>query len=141
MYVGPIYSEDDVEEVYPWCIDNGKAASKWSACFNDVYNVPDGVPKHVIDIIGRKTPGYESWQGNRWLFSEHDALVFVAEVHGKKLLSEGDEAKINACRSALSELNFPSDFDLSEVVIGGQPAIYLFHDRATGAYEAYADMT
>lgn len=141
MYVGPIYSIEDVDEVCPWCIADGKAASKWSASFNDIDNVPDGVPKHVVEIIDGRTPGYEAWQQNRWLFSDRDALVFVGEVVGKDLLNEDDQAKINACRRALSEWSFPPDFNLSSLVIGGQPAIYLFQDKASGAYEAYADMT
>jgi len=141
MYVGPIYSHHDIQEVCPWCIDDGKAASKWSAIFNDTYNVPNGVPKHVVETIGSNTPGFETWQGNRWLFSENDALVFVGEVKGVALLKEANEAKINACRSALSEWNFPTDFDWSQVVVGGQPAIYLFQEKVNGAYQAYADMS
>lgn len=141
MYVGPIYSKHEVAKVCPWCIANGKASSKWSAIFNDMHNVPVGVPQQVLGIICNRTPGYETWQGNQWLFSSSDALVFVGEVKGTTLLNEGNEAKINACRVALSNWNFPPDFDLSQVVIGGQPAIYLFRDKATGAYEAYADMT
>ena len=57
------------------------------------------------------------------------------------MLNENDLAKIEACRDALSEWNFTQDFDLSNVVSGGQPAIYLFWDKANGAYKAYADMT
>ena len=141
MYVGPIYSIHDVEEVCPWCIANGTAASKWSASFNDVYLASNEVPKDVVETIDQKTPGYETWQGNKWLFSASDALIFVGEVVGKDLLYENNLAKIEACRGALSEWNFPEDFELSNVVIGGQPAIYLFRDKASGIYEAYADMT
>ncbi len=141
MYVGPIYSTDDIEEVCPWCIADGKAASKWSASFNDVYLASNEVPKDVVQTIEQRTPGYETWQGNKWLFSATDALNFVGEVDGKKLLKEYDLAKIKACRVALSEWNFPPDFELSSVVIGGQPAIYLFQNKASSIYKAYADMT
>ncbi len=141
MYVGPIYSTDVIEGVCPWCIADGKAASKWSASFNDVYLAPDDVPKNVVQTIDQRTPGFETWQGNKWLFSTDDALIFVGEVVGKELLNENDLAKIEACRDALSDWNFPQGFELSNVVIGGQPAIYLFQDKASGIYKAYADMT
>lgn len=143
MYVGPIYCEDEIEEVCPWCIANGMAAAKWSASFNSVYNdVPNGVPKHVLDIIVERTPGYETWQENHWLYSETDALIFIGEVSGAKLISEGNHDKIQACMNALNEWKFDWTIEhLKEVVIGGQPAIYLFQDDRTGKHRAYADMT
>jgi len=140
VYVGPIYCKEDVSEVCPWCIADGSAAEKWSATFNDSYNIPTGVPKQVIELIDARTPGYSTWQGNRWLYSEHDALVFVGEVTGSTLIRKDEDEKVFACREALIDWNFPSDFDLSQVVVGGQPAIYLFQDRETKHYKAYADM-
>ena len=142
IYTGPIYTTVDVEMVCPWCIADGTAAAKWSASFNDVYDVPLGVPQHVAREIETRTPGYDSWQGNRWLFSQQDALVFLGEVHGAKLLEESKAGKIEACLKALREwrIEWPAE-DLRRIVPGGQPAIYLFQDRTTGAFDAYADMT
>ena len=74
MYVGPIYSTGYIEEVCPWCIADGKAASKWSASFNDVYFASNEVPKDVVQTVDQRTPGYETWQGNKWLFSANGAL-------------------------------------------------------------------
>ena len=73
MYVGPIYATEDIEEVCPWCIADGKAVSKWLAGFNDVYLASNEVPKDIVKTIDRRTPGYETWQGNKWLFSVSDA--------------------------------------------------------------------
>ncbi|WP_161831483.1 CbrC family protein [Pseudovibrio sp. POLY-S9] len=141
MYVGPIYCVDDVSEVCPWCIADGSAAAKWSASFNDVYDVPSGVSQDVIETIAARTPGYSTWQDNKWLFSGKEALVFVGEVTGSALIENNEIDKISACREALSDWNLPKDFDLSNVVIGGQPAIYLFQDKETSEFHAYADMT
>ena len=141
MYVGPIYCIEDVEEVCPWCIADGRATEQWDASFNDVYNIPVSVPQHIVALIGTRTPGYETWQCNRWLFSDTDALVFVGEIIGKNLIRQGEDDKIAACREALQEWGISSDFDLSQVVIGGQPAIYLFQDTETSKFSAYADMT
>jgi hypothetical protein len=46
-----------------------------------------------------------------------------------------------ACRKALDEWHFPEDFDFAGITRGGQPAVYLFRDRQSGDYSAYADMT
>ena len=93
-----------------------------------IFNVPEGVPKDVVEKIETKTPGYETWQGNRWLFSNSDALVFLGEVIGIDLIRDGDESKVAACLNALTKWNIPSDFDLSQIVIGGESAVYLFQD-------------
>lgn len=142
IYTGPIYSTVEVELVCPWCIAEGTAAAKWSASFNDVHDVPPGVPAQVALEVETRTPGYESWQGNRWLFSQDDALVFLGEVCGAKLLEERKAGKVKACQKALREWHIEwSAEDLKQIVRGGQPAIYLFQDRTTGAFDAYADMT
>ena len=73
------------EEICPWCIADGSAAAKWSASFNDLQDVPPGVPTQVALEVETRTPGYESWQGNSWLFSPDDALVFLGEVCGARL--------------------------------------------------------
>jgi len=142
MYEGPIYTaEQDIRRVCPWCIADGSASAKWSASFNDVYDVPDSVPHRVIETISLRTPGYPTWQGNKWMFSATDALTFLGEVVGAVLMQLGEAEKIAACREALIDWNFPNDFDLSGVVVGGQPAIYLFQDKQTSKFSAYADMT
>lgn len=141
IYEGPIYSTFDIAKVCPWCIENGSAAEKWEASFNDVRDVPNGVPADVVKRITSRTPGYVTWQGNTWLFSQSDALAFVGEVSGDELLAESDTGKITACRNALAEWGIGDDFDLADITIAGQPAVYLFRDRQTGVYEAYADMT
>ena len=141
MYVGPIYTTEARKAVCPWCIAEGRAAVTWGAKFNDVRGVPHGVPEEVRDIIAQRTPGFETWQGNEWLFSDTDALVFEGEISGAALIAEGKAAKIAACRSALAEWNYSADFDLREIVTGGQPAVYLFRDRDNGRFRAYADMT
>lgn len=141
MYQGPIFSVADVSEVCPWCIADGSAAAKLTVSFNDLVGVPSGVPNDVVETLEARTPGYETWQSHRWLFSDNDALVFVGEVAGADVIKEGDPSKIFACLEALKEWNLPGDFSLANTVIGGQPALYLFKDRATSEYRAYAEMS
>ncbi len=141
-YVGPRYSVTDAEYVCPFCIADGRAFAKWNMVFNDIHGLPTTVPRKVQDIILHRTPGFQAWQSNRWLFSADDAMIFVGEVTGKAIIAEGELGKITACFEALAEWQLPREAAmLEEVVPGGQPAIYLFQDRATGAFAAYADMT
>ena len=142
IYSGPIYAVENIHEVCPWCIADGSAARRWSASFNDTEGAADSVPPEVLREIDERTPGYSSWQGNRWLFAQDDAMVFVGEVDGKALLEDGDDGKIEACLAALREWdpNWPKE-SLAAVTPGDQPAIYLFRDRKSGTYAAYADMT
>lgn len=141
MYCGPIYCKDNILHVCPWCIHSGEATRKWDASFNDAHSIPKNVPKQIIDTVCNRTPGFESWQTNHWLFSETDAMMFVGEIDGVTLLAEADDLKIAACRRALDEWHFSEEFDLAEITRGGQPAVYLFRDRQSGEYSAYADMT
>lgn len=65
----------------------------------------------------------------------------IGEIDGAALLVEADDTKMAACRKALDEWHFPEDFDFTEITRGDQPAVYLFRDRQSGEYSAYADMT
>lgn len=74
------------------------------------------------------------------MFSDTDALVFVGEVQGAQILAEQNLGKIKACLDALSDRHRHWTADmLGQIVIGGQPAIYLFQDRQTQAFGADAD--
>ncbi len=142
MYTGLIYCPTDEEEVCPWCIADGSAAVNWSASFNDIYNIPETVPEEIAIEIETRTPGFSTWQQNYWLYSENDAMIFVGEVEGKKLVEEGNQEKIDACMKALEVMTYDWKLeDLEAIVPAGDPAIYLFYDPQSGRYEAYSDMS
>lgn len=142
MYVGPIYCAANVDEVCPWCIADGRAAMKWDASFNDIHGVHNtNVSREIVDIIYRRTPGFSTWQTNMWMFAETDAMVFLGEVNGKNLLNEGNTEKVEACLAALAKWQSLRAVEaLMTIMPGGEPAIYLFQDRQTGSFSAYADM-
>jgi uncharacterized protein len=67
VYVGPVYSEADVEEVVcPWCIADGSAHEKLDVTFVDTEAVSDDVPADIVDEITQRTPGFNSFQSERW---------------------------------------------------------------------------
>src|SRR5262249_31272305 len=51
LYTGPIYSEEDVEAVCPWCIADGSANEEFDATFVDSEAFADGIPDAAIEEI------------------------------------------------------------------------------------------
>jgi uncharacterized protein len=77
LYRGPFYAVEEVEDLCADCISNGAAAEKFDGSFNDVWiEDSQGVTAEVIDEIAHRTPGYESWQGNIWLYHCNDGCEF-----------------------------------------------------------------
>jgi uncharacterized protein CbrC (UPF0167 family) len=73
-YVGPVFAEDEVEGLCPWCIADGSAASRFDAEFTEVDgDVPDGV---LVEVTTR-TPGFTGWQQERWLVHCGDAAAYL----------------------------------------------------------------
>lgn len=141
MYTGNIYCVEEIEEVCPWCIADGSAAEKWDAGF-----IEDGYCKNIspdiLEEINSRTPGFETWQGSRWLFSETDAMLFRGEVDGGKLVSEGNTSKIRAVLKAVNEYGWGWTKDnVSKHIKGSDMSIYLFEDKDTGEHRAYFDLS
>lgn len=135
-----IYSAQTVDFICPWCVADGSAAKKFNGGFQSLQNVPETVPNDIVEIVDTRTPGYSTWQGNNWLFTATDAMIFVGEVDGNALLKTKDTQRIDACLAAVDGW-YGDDAEevLSTVVKGGQLAIYLFQDPETGRFEAYMD--
>lgn len=133
-----IYSRHTVDRLCPWCVADGSAAKKFKGSFQDLHDVPQSVPKSVKYEVNSCTPGFETWQGNTWLFSEKDAMIFVGEVNGKELLAKNNRAQIQACMS-MDHSPFENEGELSDIVPAGSPAVYMFQDRKSGEYHAYWD--
>jgi len=142
FYTGPIYCRENVDMVCPWCIADGSAAKKWSAEFNDVDgHVVSSVPLEIVDLISKRTPGYSSWQSNRWLFTHSDAMIFHGEVAEVRTLLENPKV-LEACRTEFNEWGMDwSDEEFEHALKDGDPAFYIFEDPASGELVAYGDMS
>lgn len=141
MYAGNVYCVEDIEEVCPWCIADGTAAKKWDAGFIDMA-YSDNVDPKIVDEINTRTPGFETWQGSKWLFSDTDAMIFIGEVDGGSLVKGQNVSKIQAVLNAINEYDWGWDADdLSKHIKGSNMSIYLFEDRDTGEHRAYFDLS
>jgi uncharacterized protein CbrC (UPF0167 family) len=80
-YTGPVYGEDVVDDVCPWCVADGSAAEKFDAEFTDVgAGVPDGIDAAVLDELATRTPGFTGWQQEHWLYHCNDAMAFLGRA-------------------------------------------------------------
>ena len=138
LYKGPFYAIDEIEYLCLDCIASGRAAARFGGSFNDVGKVWEvycdfdreagAVTPEVLTQVRERTPGYESWQGNTWLFHCGDGGVF----HG-----DATEADI-AQASPASREHFERNFEMpwNEVVEGfapgGHDGIYHFKCRHCG---------
>jgi uncharacterized protein CbrC (UPF0167 family) len=78
IYTGPVYSEENLDDsLCPWCIAEGLAHEKFGAEFVDVAAFPEESPDLVVQQITRRTPGYNTWQGELWPVCCGDATAFL----------------------------------------------------------------
>lgn len=87
IYSGPIYTEQEFDEtICPWCIADGSAARRFAATFTDIGgNEPGDVPRAVLEEIGFRTPGFESWQQDHWLYHCADGCAFLGRAGRQEL--------------------------------------------------------
>ena len=67
LYAGPVYSEEDLDDTLcPWCIADGSAHEKFDATFVDSEAFAEDAPAAAVDEIVERTPGFNSFQSERW---------------------------------------------------------------------------
>ena len=95
IYTGPAYCEEELEDALcPWCIADGTAHEKFDAEFANSAEFPDDVPPDVVEEITHRTPGFNSWQEDKWLGCCGDAAAFLepagyAEIRARYPQLEG----------------------------------------------------
>lgn len=101
LYVGPTYSRDVVEDdLCPWCIADGSAASKFDATFADGHPLGALGPE-IIATVTTRTPSFIGWQQEAWLAHCDDACAYIDRVGVAELAGLPDG--VVAVRRALGE--------------------------------------
>jgi uncharacterized protein CbrC (UPF0167 family) len=78
LYTGPVYCEEDLDDALcPWCIADGSAQTKFGATFVDSEAFPGDAPDQAMDEIVERTPGFNSWQSERWPCCCGDTAAFL----------------------------------------------------------------
>ncbi|GLY90987.1 UPF0167 protein [Actinoallomurus iriomotensis] len=141
VYTGPVYCEEEVAALCPWCIADGSAAERFDATYCDVLGPPE-IDGTVVDAIARRTPGFSGWQQERWLFHCGDGAAFLGPAGAREL--RGDEPALSSLRAELGAHRWTDDqIDgyLTALDRTGQPTAYLFECRSCGTHLAYSDFT
>ena len=78
LYASGMYAEENISCICVECIANGSAAIKFDGTF-----IQDADPvenKEAIDELFNRTPGYSSWQGERWAACCNDYCEYLGRV-------------------------------------------------------------
>lgn len=142
-YVGPAYSDEELDPLCPWCIADGSAAMQFDCEFTDVDSgVPDGVPQPVLHEIALRTPGFSGLEQERWLFCCNDAAAFHGAVGSEELAAHPDA--VAAVRDECGRRGWDQamiDRFLGALTRDGSPRAYLFECLHCGKALAYSDFT
>lgn len=158
IYSGPFYSTDDVNNVCPWCIHDGRAAKEYNAilqgvveyenkllsvCFNDeINNYMYFIDDEEVDIMDDEnlneilfqTPGYIAWQEAQWLSHCNEFCAFIRYLDKSELDSMKDDLE--------EEIRFLDEYyGLTLEQIGDDMGLYLFQCLKCGKYRLYSDHT
>jgi uncharacterized protein len=137
-YEGPFYAADEIEEICPWCIKNGRAAEKFDGEFQDAASCEDVDKEEYLDELIHRTPGYAGYQQEIWLSHCGDFCAFTGYVGWKEIASFKDELKED-----IEQIR--EDFDLSlkelkeTLVKDGSMQGYLFTCLHCGKHRLAAD--
>lgn len=137
-YDGPFYSEKDAVSICPWCIADGSAAKKFEGSFQNIELCEYVEEKEFLNELVYRNPGYNAWQGARWLSHCGDYCVFLGYVGWEEIkniygeLSEDiEEIKNMRC---LSQIDFEKT-----LIKGERHQGYLFRCIKCGKHRLYSD--
>jgi uncharacterized protein CbrC (UPF0167 family) len=91
VYEGFFYSKKEIKNICPWCIANGKAATKYKGEFQDMALCEKVERKEYIDELLHRTPGYIGWKQEQWLSHCGDFCAFVGYIGGQEIIQLVDE--------------------------------------------------
>jgi uncharacterized protein CbrC (UPF0167 family) len=131
-----MYCVENVDCLCPDCIASGAASEKFDGDF--IQDAEGGVnDPDKTDELFKRTPGYESWQGEYWLAHCGDYCAFIGDVGARELAGMGIADEVFADYAAMDE------FDIDEVKEylekGGSMAGYLFRCLHCGKYRLWVD--
>ena len=139
-YRGSIYCVADLNYLCPHCIASGAAAAKFDAGFiQDADPLPSGAAdaQGKTEELFKRTPGYFSWQGERWLVCCDDYCEFLGDVGTKELQEMG------IAKEVFEEYALRGEFAVEDaqgyLVAGGDMAGYLFRCARCGKYKIQVD--
>ena len=121
LWTNNMYCREEVNCICVHCIADGSAAEKFDGEFIDWFEagVTDESKK---DELLHRTPGYPSWQGERWMVHCEDYCQYLGEVDAEDLRKYDDLDEI----IKETELLADGHVTLDELEKGGSPCCHMF---------------
>lgn len=141
VYTLTPYVEEEISDLCPWCIADGRAHALFDAEFTDAHGVGGGswspVPPGVVEEITLRTPSFSGWQQEQWWTHCHDGAAYLGRV------GYAEFPRYPAFETFLrEELALPEEqwFRFARALDKeGAPTAYLFQCLHCGAYGGYTD--
>jgi hypothetical protein len=142
VYVGPVYAEGEYSGKFcPWCIADGTAATTLDAEFTDVGSgVPPEIAASVLDEISHRTPRFDSWRQDHWLYHCGDACAFLGPVGRPELERFPDVLEMLVHENdSLGWSESESRMYVDALDAEGEATAYLFRCLVCGMHLAFSD--
>lgn len=121
VFISQMYAREDITCICPYCVANGSAAKKFDGDFIDWFEAGVTDPAKKDELLHR-TPGYSSWQGERWMTHCEDFCAYIGEVDATDLQKiDNLEDIINETEDAIGVT-----IDINEFIKGGSPTCHMF---------------
>jgi len=134
VYDGPFYSEEEAENICPWCISDGSAAKKYDGTFQDEGSIEDVNNENAIDEVIHCTPGYTAWQQEAWSAHCDDLCAFIGYVGSKDIKPFIEELEDDIANSGYDEDQILNDMRKDGSLVG-----YLFQCLHCGKHRLHVD--
>jgi len=144
-YTLPTYGGSDETDdiiICPWCIADGTAAAL-DITFNDgtIYPALESMSQlnaADLELVEQRTPGFVTWQGNRWTICCGRACIYLGEADSSDLKGRW--------RTAVPSMFAGDDWSKQEIaeiinnmVRGGSPSAYVFQCQTCRKLQGYWD--
>jgi len=141
IYTASFYSVSDNCKFCPWCIADGSAAQKYDGEFSDPYPLlSEKIDQAIVKEVCERTPGYHSWQQERWLAHCQDACEFHGDAPKHELLAfTGDDLSQFLYKYTMSQEDWKNLLD--NYIEGGNPAVHKYKCRKCGKLLYDVDFT
>lgn len=144
VYTGPVYATREAAEeaLCPWCIASGSAHQKFGAEFVDAEALDAAVPADIVIEIAQRTPGFSSWQGERWLSCCGAPAAFVAPAGRPEISQRFPRLPSDLMPTIVHELGISGGAArqlLDSLDRDGGPTAYVFQCRTCSRHLAYID--
>jgi uncharacterized protein len=134
IYTGPFNSEEEVENICPWCIKDGSAAKKYDGRFQDEDGCDPVTKKEYVLELTMQTPGYDSWQEPHWPSHCGDFCAFKNYVGWKEIKGIKNELRHDLDKLGMTQQDIEKNF----VNKGGMQG-YLFQCLHCGKHRLLVD--